>query len=100
MENSEEEISFFMPERDEDIFEDGSIHIELHDVKISGARWRFHKNDKDPFPSKPHGHNIETGDKVNIWTGEVYDKNKTLTYKLSEKHILFIQSKLMTANFI
>ncbi|MFH1431278.1 MAG: hypothetical protein ABIG37_02310 [Nanoarchaeota archaeon] len=95
-----EEISFFIPEDDNDLTIDGKIYIKLYDVKMKGEKWRFNKNDKDTFPSKPHGHNLETGEKINIWTGEIWDKNKTLKRKFSDKKVLFIQSKLRDRGFI
>ena len=41
-------------------------------VKKKGI-WEFHKYDQDPLPSKPHGHNRETGEKLNIYNGRRYD---------------------------
>jgi len=94
------ELEFFIPDKDEDFFEDGKIYIKLYDVKMNGSRWRFHKNDKDPFPSIPHGHNLETGDKMDIWTGKIYNKNNNLTSKISNKKMLFVQAKLRGAKLI
>ncbi len=97
--SDKEEIEFFIPEKDENISEDGKIYIKLYDIKMNGARWRFYKNDKDPRPSNPHGHNLETGDKMDIWTGKVYDKNNNLIDEISSKKLLFVQSKLREADF-
>jgi len=33
----------------------GRFHVEK-DFKVSGEVWRIHKNDTDPFPSRPHAH--------------------------------------------
>ncbi len=41
-------------------------------VKKNGHIWRIHKNDPDPFPSKPHAINIENGHKMDLSTGDLY----------------------------
>lgn len=46
--------------------------ILKEDIKIDRHIWRFHRFDKDPSPSKPHGHCMKTGEKLDVYTGEVY----------------------------
>lgn len=41
-------------------------------VRHRGERWIIHKNDSDHFPSSPHAHNYETGLKLHLGTGELF----------------------------
>ncbi|MCK5243319.1 hypothetical protein KAR34_12800 [bacterium] len=45
-------------------------------IKKDGQVWRIHKNDSDPFPSKPHAHNLESRLKMDLSTGNLYYKNE------------------------
>lgn len=42
------------------------------------SQWQFHKGDKDPFPSIPHGHSIKdkkySNYKLDPFNGHIYDK--------------------------
>ncbi len=42
-------------------------------VKLGGDIWVCHRYDPDPFPSKPHAHNQQTGEKLHLGTGDTYD---------------------------
>ena len=44
--------------------------IEEITVRMNGEVWRIHQNDADPFPSNPHAHNVESGAKMDLSTGE------------------------------
>ena len=90
----EELFSILIPNKDKHIVGDGRLIIELHEVKMYGRTWRFNLNDNDPFPSKPHGHDYENGDKLNVFTGEIYNKNKQRIGKLSIKQLKHLQIKL------
>lgn len=35
----------------------GRLHLE-EDYRVAGEVWRVHKNDADPYPSRPHAHCI------------------------------------------
>lgn len=48
--------------------------LEERTVKAAGEVWRIHKNDADPFPSNPHAHSLDTGLKLDLSTGELYQK--------------------------
>ncbi len=64
-------------------------------VKNNGEIWVVHKNDPDPFPSNPHGHNKQTGYKLHLGNGELYSrKNKPLGQKISKTHLLAIRGKV------
>lgn len=68
-------------------------------IKVAGI-WKFHKYDKDSCPSKPHGHNLDTGEKLDVYTGIRYDKNGNLNGKLGEKKLAEIQNKLKDKGFM
>ncbi|MBI2137464.1 hypothetical protein HYU12_03015 [Candidatus Woesearchaeota archaeon] len=68
-------------------------------IKHGGTTWEIHKNDPDPIPSKPHLHNLETGEKLNPFTGEIYNpKIKKMTGTMKEKDLdeLKQKSKLLS----
>lgn len=69
-------------------------------IKTSGDIWIFHKFDKDPFPSTPHGHNKETRERLDIYTGYIYDHNKNIVRKLNKKYLFYIQNRLKEKKFI
>lgn len=62
-------------------------------VRVHGEVWRIHKNDADPFPSNPHGHNLETGHKLHLGTGELYLRNRP-DGKIDRKDLLAIRRQL------
>lgn len=41
-------------------------------IKRDGHVWRIHQSDPDPFPSKPHVHNLESGLKLDLSNGRLY----------------------------
>lgn len=55
-----------------------------------------HQNDPDPFLSNPHGHigHPESPLKVDVFTGEIYNKTVKTGEKLSEKTLRVLQNKL------
>lgn len=48
--------------------------VDEQTLKSSGEIWRIHKYDADPFPSNPHAHNVQTGLKLHLGTGELFKK--------------------------
>lgn len=48
--------------------------LDEETVKSGGEIWRIFKYDADPFPSNPHAHNLETGLKLHLGTGELFEK--------------------------
>lgn len=63
-------------------------------VKLKGEIWRIHKYDADPFPSSPHAHNLETGLKLHLGTGELFRKTKQVgRIKCKELDVLREQIK-------
>jgi len=45
-------------------------------VKCKGEIWRVYRNDADPFPSNPHAHNLASGYKLHLGTGELFLKRR------------------------
>lgn len=43
-------------------------------IKCLGRIWKINNNDPDPFPSNFHAHDIENGDKLDLYTGNRYNK--------------------------
>lgn len=48
--------------------------VDEQKLKSGGEIWKIHKYDADPFPSNPHAHNVETGLKLHLGTGELFEK--------------------------
>jgi hypothetical protein len=64
-------------------------------VKYNGNIWRIHINDKDDFPSNFHAHNIETGEKLDLYNGCVYNPvTKKLIFKVHKKDLIVILLEL------
>ncbi len=40
--------------------------------KIQNRTWIFKKGDADDHPSIPHAHAKENGERLNVWTGDIY----------------------------
>lgn len=65
------------------IISDGRYVMEK-DYRVDGEIWRVHKNDPDPYPSRPHAHCIAGADryigcKLHLGTAELYSpKNDPL----------------------
>lgn len=68
--------------------------------KEKGEIWEIHKNDKDPFPSNPHAHNIETGEKLDLNNGNIYDsRTGNVIRKMKNKDLESLKSKFNEENF-
>jgi hypothetical protein len=76
----------------------GSFIIRA-DMKLEGQKWRFHKNDKDPFPSKPHGHNYDRNTKLDLKTGLIYDDKLEVVGRIKEKSLNQILELLSERKF-
>jgi hypothetical protein len=62
-------------------------------VRRNGEVWEFHKNDADPFPSNPHGHNMKNRLKLHLGTGELFKKKQRMG-KISRKDLIAIREAL------
>lgn len=63
-------------------------------VRSKGEIWRVHKNDADPWPSNPHAHNLETGLKLHLGTGELFLKRRSIGKRIRKKDLKAIRSKI------
>lgn len=64
------------------------LYIREADFFADGLRWRVHKNDADPFPSRPHAHCVAgqerfVGCKLHLGTGQLFRGRKPQPRKLS-----------------
>jgi hypothetical protein len=50
----------------------GLRHLLEQTVRVHGEVWRVYKNDADPFPSNPHAHNVQSGLKLHLGTGDLF----------------------------
>jgi hypothetical protein len=63
-------------------------------IKVKGEVWEIHRYDKDPCPSNPHAHNVETGHKLHLVTGELFNyKCKPLNRKVSRAHLSALRER-------
>lgn len=75
--------------------EDAIQRIDEQTIKSKGEIWVIHKYDKDPLPSNPHAHNEETGQKLDLSNGDLYDaKNNYLKTNISKKDLLLLRAKV------
>lgn len=63
-------------------------------VKHKGEKWEIHKYDKDTFPSNPHAHNYDANVKLDLGTGELFNKKKEVVGKLKPKQLQAIRDKV------
>ena len=57
-------------------------------ITIYRMIWSFNKYDDDDWPSVPHGHSQDKKYKLNVWTGEVFDRiTKKTIGKASKKEL-------------
>ena len=61
-------------------------------IKSKGLIWIIHKNDKDPFPSNPHAHELDNNIKLDLSDGKCY-KKKQLIYTLKKRDLLIIREE-------
>ena len=64
-------------------------------IRNDGCVWRIYKNDADPFPSKPHAHNLELGLKLDLSNGMLFFGSNPTGKRLKEKDFDFIRKRLM-----
>lgn len=64
-------------------------------VKLSGDIWVCHRYDPDPFPSRPHAHNQQTGQKLHLGTGDIFDPHgRQPRGKVGDKILLQIRNEI------
>jgi hypothetical protein len=62
-------------------------------VKRDGHVWRIHRNDADSFPSHPHAHNVESGLKLDLTTGNLYLGTQFTKKAVHRKDLLAIREQ-------
>lgn len=72
--------------------------VEKAKIKVKGKIWTIHKTDKDPFPSNPHAHEYSLGLKLNIYSGELYNKKREIVSKLNRKELKQLHDIIKTRN--
>ena len=95
MKNKPNELIQFKIPDEKEITENGQRLLLEVTVKSNGI-WRIHKNDPDKvFPSDFHADRVDKPEKLDIYTGEVYDKKtKKKIYTLSSKVMKYIHLQL------
>lgn len=82
---------------DDDIEENGLLRLREWTVHCKG-NWRVHKSDVDNWPSNLHAHSLEVAEKMDLYTGEIYDvKSHELVRKLRPKELRNVHSQLRDA---
>lgn len=71
------------------------VCLDEKQIKVNNEIWQIHKTDKDNRPSNPHAHNVETGYKLHLGNGQLYNsKCKPLNKRVKRKHLRSIRDKL------
>jgi hypothetical protein len=60
-------------------------------IRTNGYRIDIHKNDADPWPSKPHGHIYEQNIKIDLSNGMCYRKRKHI-YTMKKKELMQLRA--------
>lgn len=66
--------------------------------KRLGRVWSIHYNDPDPFPSNFHVHDKENGDKLDLYTGNKYNKLRQFIRKIKKKELIGLLKELSRKN--
>lgn len=72
---------------------DGLILLIEEKVKQKGEIWYIHKNDSDEFPSNPHAHNYQTGEKLHLGNGDLFFGREP-TGRVRPKDLKKLRSKI------
>ena len=91
-----EDLEILLP-LDNNILNSKTGMERLYEQTVSNqGRWRIHKSDPDNlFPSDPHADRIDKPEKLDLYTGKVYNKNMQYQYTLSDKAMQFIYYKII-----
>ena len=88
-----EEVKIVLPL--EDFIRDNGMEKFIEVTVKNRGIWVIHLSDADPWPSKPHAHNLESNEKLNLLTGEVFNATThKFLYKMSDKTMNFFYKKL------
>jgi hypothetical protein len=79
---------------EEDVLPEGTPRLITEEtVRSKGQVWRIHANDKDPFPSSSHAHNLESGLKLHLGTGQLFRKTQSAG-RVKCKHLKLIRGAI------
>ncbi|OFW60364.1 MAG: hypothetical protein A2133_07235 [Actinobacteria bacterium RBG_16_64_13] len=56
-------------------------------IPTRNGPWIVHKYDKDPWPSTPHAHHCDSGEKLDLGTGDVWDRNQQRARRLPRREL-------------
>jgi hypothetical protein len=85
-------------ETDVESIGDGVLYKTKVKIKRGGLIWIIHKNDFDPFPSRPHAHEVQQNLKLDLRNGDCYRVKKYVT-TIHKKDLLYIRAEATTAKF-
>lgn len=89
-----ERLEFELPDEREITPEGQQLLLEVRVTKR--GIWQINLDDPDPWPSDPHADRVDGAEKLDLFTGEVFDKKTGKPiYKLSKKDMKFIFRKIM-----
>jgi hypothetical protein len=64
-------------------------------VKFDGHIWIIHQNDPDPWPSKPHAHDYDEKQKLDLGSGNIFSlPGRNLVQKLRAKDLRLLRDEL------
>jgi hypothetical protein len=64
-------------------------------IKLRGHIWVVHHNDPDPWPSKPHAHDYEQRQKLDLGSGQIFSlPERKLIEKLRMKELVLLRDEL------
>ena len=67
-------------------------------IKRLGRVWSIHYNDPDSFPSNFHAHDEENGDKLDLYTGNRYNKLRQFIKRVKRKKLKDFLEELSRRN--
>jgi hypothetical protein len=64
-------------------------------IKSLGHIWIIHRDDPDPWPSKPHAHDYEQKQKLDLASGQIFSlPGRNVIGKLRRKDLVFLRDEL------
>jgi hypothetical protein len=93
----EEEFQYIILHLDKNIIDSTTGMEKMDEQTVSHqGKWRIHKNAPDNlFPSDPHADRVDKPEKLDLYTGKVFDKKQHFLYSILKKSVQFIYYKIM-----
>lgn len=72
-----------------------SLYLVCEEItlKSGGEIWCIHKGDRDPFPSSPHAHNVETKEKLDLSNGLLYRRREPTGHWLRKADLIRLRQR-------